>query len=87
MEIVAISTSVDTGAPNYPPSEWFVDEEWPALVVADDADSILAQGFGLTAFPFWVAVDADGNVVSRVAGALSTQQFESLVREITPVSS
>jgi len=87
VEIVAISTSVDTGAPNYPPSEWFAEEEWPALVVADDTESILAQGFGLTAFPFWVAVDADGNVVARVSGALSTPQFESLVREITPVSS
>ncbi len=84
VEIVAISTSVDTGSPNYPPSEWFAEEEWPATVVADDADSVIAQGFGLTAFPFWVAVDAEGNVVSRVSGALSTQQFESLITEITP---
>ena len=86
VEIVAISTSVDPGAPNYPPSEWFEDEEWPATVVVDDPESVLAQGFGLTAFPFWVAVDADGNVVSRVSGALSTQQFESLVDQITPAT-
>jgi len=84
VEIVAVSTSVDPGAPNYPPSEWFEDEGWPETVVVDDAESVLAQAFGLTAFPFWVAADSEGVVVSRVSGALTDQQLETLIDQITP---
>ena len=29
VEVVAISTSVREGTPNYPPSEWFEAEKWP----------------------------------------------------------
>lgn len=86
VEVVAISTAVDSGAENYPPSDWFTRENWPATVLVDDTTTPLATGLGLTAFPFWVAVDSDGNVVARVSGALSDEQFESLIAALTPAT-
>ncbi|MGI9606400.1 MAG: TlpA family protein disulfide reductase [Acidimicrobiales bacterium] len=84
VEVVAVSTGVERTAANYPPSEWFAREEWPATVVVDDASSPLAAGFGLTGFPYWVATDDTGAVVLRVSGEMTTSQFESVIDFITP---
>lgn len=85
IEIVAVSTAVETSAANYPPSEWFERENWPTTVLVDSEDGALATGFGLTGFPYWVAVDGDGNVVERVGGQIDTQQFEALIASLAPV--
>lgn len=82
VEVVAISTGVDSGADNYPPSVWFEREVWPALAVLDDADSSIANGFGLMTFPYWVVVDGDGAVVARTSGELTTAQFEALLATV-----
>lgn len=79
VEVVAVSTAVDSTRGNYPPSGWFAREEWPATVLLDDDQSSLATGFGLTAFPYWVAVDADGTVVARVSGRLAETDFLALI--------
>lgn len=85
VEIVAVSTGVDPAAPNYPPSEWFEDENWPATVLLDSEEQALATAFGLTAYPFWVAVDADGVVVARVEGSIPEADLASLVQQLTPI--
>jgi cytochrome c biogenesis protein CcmG, thiol:disulfide interchange protein DsbE len=79
VELLAVSTSVEQGGPNYPPSDWFVREGWTAPVMVDTEDGRAASGFGLTSFPYWVVVGADGNVVARVAGELNEDQFGALV--------
>lgn len=79
VRIVAVSTSVRSDGGNYPPSAWFADEQWPTPILLDDRDSSLAQSFGLTGFPMWVAVDAGGNVVGRASGAIGPDQFDALI--------
>ncbi len=79
VEVVAISTAVDPGRDNYPPSGWFAEEEWPATVLLDSDEDDISIGFGLTGFPFWVAVDGDGNVVGRVSGEIDIPQFEEML--------
>ncbi len=79
VEIVAISTNVDEGAPNYPPSRWLLAEEWPVPVLRDSANNDLATGFGLSGFPFTVVVDADGKIVARQSGAVPENQWNSLL--------
>jgi len=79
VRIVAVSTAVQPDNGNYPPSTWFADEQWPAPVLLDDAESSLAQAYGLPAFPFFVVVDAGGNVVGRASGAIGPSQFDDLV--------
>lgn len=79
VEVVAISTAVDPSRDNYPPSDWFEREGWPATVLLDDDRSTLAAAFGLPAYPYWVAVDADGTVVARVAGQLPEAGYLALI--------
>jgi thiol-disulfide isomerase/thioredoxin len=79
VEIVTVSTAVDTGAPNYPPSSWFAREGWPLPVYVDSADGALARGYGLSGFPFYVLVDGSGKVVERGSGELTGEQFTALI--------
>ncbi len=79
VRIVAVSTSASSERDNYPPSAWFADENWPTPILLDDAESTLAQAYGLPGFPLWVAVDADGNVAGRVSGAIGSDQFDLLL--------
>lgn len=79
VRVVAVSTSVRPDEDNYPPSAWFVREDWPAPILLDDRENSLAQTYGLPGFPFWVVVDADGNVVGRLSGAIGPDQFDALL--------
>lgn len=79
VRIVAVSTAVRSDEGNYPPSAWFSDEGWPTPVLLDDRESTLAQTYGLPGFPFWVVVDADGNVARRLSGAIGPDQFDALL--------
>ena len=81
VEIVGISTSVDEGQPNWPPSAWFEDENWDQLTLRDSPTSDISAAYGLAGFPYFVVVGADGNVVTRVSGELSTEAWESLVNQ------
>lgn len=87
VEMVAVSTNVDPIGGNYPPSAWFEREGWPDAVVVDSASNAVATGFGLAGFPYWVAANADGEVVLRASGELTTEQFETLLAAVTPEAS
>lgn len=80
VDVVAVSTSVREGEDNYPPSAWFAREEWPNTVLVDSTSSEIAQSFGLTGFPYWVALDGDGAVVARAAGEIGQERFIELVQ-------
>jgi peroxiredoxin len=79
VELLTVSTSVKPGADNYPPQEWLDREGWAAPVLADDEDSSVARAYGLSAFPYFVIVDADGKVVARASGELTADQFDAAV--------
>ena len=77
VELVGVATAMDPGRPNYPSSDWLADEAWTSPVLAD-GDNHAASAYGLSAFPFWVAVGADGRVVERVTGELTEPQIDAL---------
>jgi len=79
VEVLAVSTSVDSGAPNYPPSAWFDGVGWPELVLRDSPTSAIGAGFGLTGFPYFVVIGPEGRVRLRVSGELSVQGWEYLL--------
>ena len=78
VEFVAVSTSVESSADNYPPSAWFSDVGYDATVIVDDGDSTIARSFGLTGFPFWVVTDDDGTVIRRIGGGIDEARFEEM---------
>jgi len=67
VEIETISTWVDPGRGNYPPSKWLNGVSWPFTVLADDESFTAANAFGLSGTPMWVFIDANGVVVERVS--------------------
>jgi len=83
VEVIAISTSVDQGAPNYPPSLWLHNANWPAPVVRDSSSSDLASAYGLSGFPYLVAIDGSGNIVRRSSGQLPQGQWQVIVDSLT----
>jgi len=76
VEIIAISTGVDVDAPNYPPSSWLLDENWPTPVVRDSGQGEIGAAYGLSGFPYLVAIDGDGRVISRGTGGLPATEWE-----------
>jgi thiol-disulfide isomerase/thioredoxin len=81
VDLVTVSTSADPRRPNHPPGEWLASEGWTAPVLVD-GDDRAATAAGLTAFPFFVGVDADGNVVGRTSGQLSADQLSAAVADL-----
>lgn len=75
VELVVVSTFLDATRPNWPPQDWFVEEGYTGSVLVDDADSSVARAFGMSASPFWVVIDADGDVMYRTAGQLSRESM------------
>jgi thiol-disulfide isomerase/thioredoxin len=79
VDLVAVSTGVQPEAPNYPPKAWLKRVKWPVPTMADTDDSAGAQAYGLSSYPYFVAVDKDGKVVYRTSGELSIEAFDALV--------
>jgi hypothetical protein len=43
-----------------------------------DSDNAAAQAVGLSAYPFFVAVDGDGTVVLRTSGELTADELDGI---------
>jgi hypothetical protein len=80
VDLYAVSTAVSADQPNYPPSAWLQREKWPIATLADNEAASAANAFGLSGFPFFVAVKADGTVALRASGELTVAQLTALVQ-------
>lgn len=81
VDLYAVATAIDENRSNYPPDAWLEREGWTSPVLADTNDTVL-RAFGLTAFPTWVFISADGTVALRVAGALGAAQLTALFQGV-----
>jgi cytochrome c biogenesis protein CcmG/thiol:disulfide interchange protein DsbE len=80
VDLYTVSTGVTDERPNYPPSAWLKKEGWTAKTLADSEEQQAADAFGLSAFPYFVAVDGSGKVVARTSGESTTGQFAELAQ-------
>ena len=80
LQVVGISTGVNSNAPNYPPSSWIKTMDWTWPVLADSANGDAAAAYGLPSYPYFVVVGADGRVRVRNSGEMSLDDFDQLVR-------
>jgi thiol-disulfide isomerase/thioredoxin len=87
IDVMAIATGSDPANPNYPPSEWLVREEFPVLwpVLADSADNKAGEAFGLTGYPYFVLVDAEGKVFRRLSGEIPMDQLTAIINDMIGV--
>jgi thiol-disulfide isomerase/thioredoxin len=82
LQVVGVSTAADEARPNYPPDEWLVEKGWDWPVLADDAELTAANAYGVTGFPFFTIVDADGNVAVRGSGEYPIEALQALVDSV-----
>jgi thiol-disulfide isomerase/thioredoxin len=79
VDLVMVNTGVDRRQANYPPSEWLEREGWTLPVLLDDAAHRVGAAFGLSAYPYFVFVNADGSVAGRLTGGLPAETLSVLV--------
>ena len=84
IDVIAVATGTDPANPNFPPSEWLAREEFPALwpVIADSADKKAADAFGLSGYPFFVLVDAQGKVFKRLSGEIPMDELTAIINQM-----
>jgi thiol-disulfide isomerase/thioredoxin len=82
VELTAVATLLDSTRPNWPPDAWFEREGYDGPLLVDDADGTVAQAYGLNATPYWVAIDADGQVAARLSGMVGMDQLTSLAEAL-----
>ena len=84
IDVIAIATGTDPANPNFPPSEWLAREEFPALwpVIADSADKKAANAFGLSGYPYFVLVDAQGKVFKRLSGEIPMDELTAIINQM-----
>ncbi len=68
LDIYMVSTSVDSGATNYPPSAWLDQTNWPMPIIRDDSSSTALITYGAGGFPYGVFLNSANQVVARSAG-------------------
>ena len=81
VDVIAIATSIDRGRENYPPQKWLADEGWSETQLYD-LDREIGNAYGLTAFPYWVFLDKDLNVVARRTGNLPADMVGALLIQL-----
>ena len=85
IDIVAVATGTDSANPNYPPSEWLARENFPATwpVMADSADKVGGNAFGLGGYPYFVLVGGDGKVLWRASGEVPMDELTATILALT----
>lgn len=79
VDFYAVSTGVKPTQGNYPPAAWLAKENWTVPTLADSEKSEAQIAVGLSGFPFFVAVDSQGNVIQRASGELTVETLQQLV--------
>jgi len=82
VDLISVPTSIDPTRPNYPPDAWLQREGWTVPVIVDPTNTV-AHAYGLTAFPYFVYVGADGKVKGREAGELPIDALQATLRGLT----
>jgi hypothetical protein len=82
VQVSAVATATNAQADNYPPSAWLKGEKWTFPVLADSPTGTAAQAYGLTSYPYFVLVNADGTVAGRGTGELPEDQLKANIKAL-----
>ncbi|MFM8563460.1 MAG: TlpA family protein disulfide reductase [Acidimicrobiia bacterium] len=79
LNVIGVSTGVASDRPNFPPSQWVVDKGWPWPVMADSVTQDAAVAYGVSGYPFFTIIGADGLVKVRVSGEVEVDALSEIV--------
>ena len=77
VDLYGVATSINRSRPNWPPSDWLERERWASPTIMDQ-NNRASTAYGLSAFPYWVAVNSEGKVVYRVAAGIGVEGLLTL---------
>ncbi len=78
VNVSGVATGTSSQRDNYPPSKWLKGQKWPYPVMVDSKDGAAARAYGLTAYPYFVFLDASGKVAGRLTGELSRADLRTV---------
>jgi thiol-disulfide isomerase/thioredoxin len=79
VDFYSIATSTNSTRANFPPAPWLVNSGVVFPNIMNNVAQDVAAAYGLSAFPFWVAVGADGKIIGRASGQFSADQITEFV--------
>ncbi|MBU1227695.1 MAG: TlpA family protein disulfide reductase [Actinobacteria bacterium] len=82
VDFYGVATAIDRNQVNWPPSAWLDREGFSAPVLVDDRSNSIANAFGLPAYPYWVFIDAEGNIAARLSGGISAAVLDEIVASL-----
>jgi cytochrome c biogenesis protein CcmG/thiol:disulfide interchange protein DsbE len=82
--VIGVATGSRDDQPNWPPSQWLVDMEWPWGVLADSESQDAAVAMGVGGYPGLVLLDGDGTVLARRSGEASVSELNDWVAAALP---
>jgi thiol-disulfide isomerase/thioredoxin len=82
IEVYGIAAAGQDTLANYPPSTWLEDEAWPFPTMVDSERSTAAAAYGLTGYPYFLLVDAQGKVAARAEGEASDADIVAAVNAL-----
>lgn len=86
LDVIGVATAASAASPNYPPHEWFSSKGWSWPVIVDESlgdgqAGTSAVAYGLSGYPYFVIVGADGLVKARASGEVSVADLQRIVDE------
>jgi hypothetical protein len=78
VDVTGVLTGSTKEAPNFPPSAWLGREGWRYGVLLDDKRGTAGKAYGLASVPYFVFVDASGNVAGRISGEIEEDQLRAI---------
>ncbi len=86
MQVIGITTGSRDDQPNWPPSQWLVDKEWPWPSMADSQEQDAALAMGVSGYPGLVLLDGDGKVLARRSGEASISELNDWIATALPTA-
>jgi len=75
--VIGVATGSRSDQPNWPPSQWLQEMEWPWAVLADSEAQDAAIAYGVNGYPGLVLIDGDGTVLARRSGEASVSELDA----------
>jgi thiol-disulfide isomerase/thioredoxin len=79
VQLTAVATANTPSRGNFPAGPWLRKDGWTVPTMIDDEQSTAGEALGISAFPYFLVVDKDGNVVERTSGEITEDQWNALL--------
>lgn len=87
VQVVILSTGAEAAAPNYPPSTWLSSKMgWTGATMADSEKGEAGNALGISGYPSFILLTAQGRVADRMSGELPIATFASKVKDLIATS-